>query len=300
MMSTKAIPATIAALIVVGVMAREMAPRLHTETQFKPNDYRAAKESIAFSLFGQLRMSVCDLMWLKTLEYLHNGVIYRMPSERERTQGVRAHDFAEMGAGVAHQDGPSLIPEKERDWRGLLGEFNRQIEPWRPGHPQHSDPQELIPWYRLLVRFNPHFIHAYTNGAFFMSDFAQQPEMARQFLSLGAEKNPWSFEIMATLGRICFDHFKDYQAAVAALESALELAREEKRALTDRDDTFDRVQKQLLGESHLFLARAHTELGEFGKAIEVCDAGLEEDPTYNLLRVQKRIAGRKTHGTGEK
>ena len=94
---------------------------------------------------GQLQMSVSDLMWLKTLEYLHNGIIYRMPSEHEQSQGVGAVEFTGMGAGVAHKDGPSLIPNQDRDWRGILGEMNRNIEPWMPGHAQHSDPQELIP-----------------------------------------------------------------------------------------------------------------------------------------------------------
>ena len=289
--------ACLAGLIVSAPLAHRLAPQLHVEARYKPGEFQAAKESIALSLMGQLQMSVGDLMWLKTLEYLHNGIIYRMPSQRERSQGVQAAEFTGMGAGVAHHDGPSLVPDKDRDWRSLLGEVDRHIEPWRAGHPQHSDPQELIPWYQLLVKFNPHYVHAYTNGAFFMSDFARQPEMGRDFLIAGAAKNPWSFEIESTLGRIYFDYFKDYAKAADALVKATELAKEEKRALAERQDKLDAIQEQLLGEAYLFLARSYDGLGRFDEALAACDEGMKEAPGYNLLRVQKRVV--KKHKAGE-
>jgi len=281
--------AGLAGLAAAASLANLLAPQLRVEARYKPGEYQAAKESIALSLMGQFQMSISDLMWLKTLEYLHNGVMYRMPSEQERNQGVRAAEFTGMGAGVAHKDGPSLIPDRERDWRGILGEINRNIEPWRPGHPQHSDPQELIPWYQVLVKFNPHYVQAYTNGAFFMSDFAGQPEMGRDFLIAGSVTNPWSFEIQSVLGRIYFDYFKDCENAVGALAKAVELAKEERRALAEREAELDAIQEQLLAEAYLFLARSYTELGQLDEALAVCDEGMEEVPSYNLLRVQKRI-----------
>jgi len=278
-----------AGLIIAAVLAHALAPQLRSDARYKPGEYQAAKESIALSLMGQLQMSVSDLMWLKTLEYLHNGIIYRMPSEREQTHGIHAEEFTGMGAGVAHKDGPSLIPDENRDWRGILGEMNRNIEPWKPGHAHHSDPQELIPWYQVLVKFNPHYVQAYTNGAFFMSDFAGQPEMGRDFLIAGAKKNPWSFEIESSLGRIHFDYFKDYQNAANALAKATELARKEKLSLAKHKDKLDSVQVHILSEAYLFLARSYTELGQFDLALAACDEGIKQVPQYNLLRVQKRI-----------
>ncbi len=286
----------IVGLVAAGVLASLLAPQMQAEARYKPTEYEAARESIAVTLMGQLRMSVGDMMWLKTLEYLHNGIIYRMPTKREESQGARAVEFAGMGAGVAHKDGPSLVPDKDRDWRGVLGEFNRRVEPWRPGHAQHSDPQELIPWYQLLAKFNPNYIQAYVNGAFFMSDFARAPEMARDFLLLGAKKNPWSFEVQAALGRLYFDNFKDYEKAAQALAKAVKLANDEKRYLAKRDEALDNVQEQLRSEAYLFLARSYAELGRYDEALDVCDAGLEEAPGYNLLRVEKRIVKKSVSG----
>jgi len=277
-----------AALVVAAVLARITAPRLETEAHYKPSEFEEAKESIALSLMGQLRMSVGDLMWLKTLEYLHNGIIYRPPTKRERAQGVRAVEFTGMGAGVAHADGPSLVPDAERDWRGILGDINRQIEPYRPGHARHSDPQELIPWYQLLTKFNPNYIQAYTVGALFMSDFAREPEKARDFLKAGAQANPWSFEIQAALGRLYFDYFEEYREAGDALQKAVELAKKERQYLAERDDHLDEPQTQLLNEAYLFLARSYTELGRYEDALSVCAEGSEK-LQYPLLRVQERI-----------
>ena len=77
-------------LTIAAFLAHLLAPHLQVEARYKPGEYEAAKDSIAVSLLGQLRMSVGDMMWLKTLEYLHNGVIYRMPTKREESQGI--HD----------------------------------------------------------------------------------------------------------------------------------------------------------------------------------------------------------------
>lgn len=290
---------TLGVLAILGCasfLAAIASPHVAVDERQKPSEFSAARESVTFSLFGQIRMSVVDLMWLKTLEYLHNGIIYRMPTEFERDHGVEGQEFTGMGGGVAHVDGPSLVPPEEGDWRGLLGTMNRHIEPWRPGHAQHSDPQELIPWYQVLVRFNPQYVHAYVNGAFFMADFAGEPDRARDFLLAGATKNPWSFEIQATLGKLYFEQFGDYEEARDVLELATKLAENEKAYLDCHDDEFDDIQEQLLGETYLFLARSYEELGMYDRAIDAADTGMYKVPGYQLLRVEKRIATRKRDG----
>ncbi|MCC6697089.1 MAG: hypothetical protein IT365_15790 [Candidatus Hydrogenedentes bacterium] len=286
----------LACLSCAGFLAVIASPHFPVDERQKPSEFRAARESVTFSLLGQVRMSIGDLMWLKTLEYLHNGIIYRMPTEAERSQGAEAHEFTGMGAGAAHVDGPTLVPGKEQDWRGVLGTLNRHIEPWRPGHAQHSDPQELIPWYQVLVRFNPHCVQAYVNGAFFMADFAGEPERARDFLLAGADKNPWSFEIQATLGKLYFERFQDYELARDTLKSATALAQEEKAYLKRHEDAFDEIQEQLLGETYLFLARSYEELGDYDRAVDTAEAGMKAVPGYQLLRVEERIATRKRDG----
>ncbi len=278
------------------ILAHQCNPVIFSNEHQQIRDFEAVKESAVFTLFGQLQSSISDLMWIKTLEYLHNGIIYRMPTEHEREQGIRAISFCKMGGGVCHHDGPSLIPGKDRDWRGILGEIDRNIEPWRPGKPLHSGPQQLIPWYRLLVKFNPHYITAYTNGAFFMTDFAQMPKMGVDFLLEGARNNPWSFEIQAKLGEIYFDSFQDYEKAAQALEKAAKLGMKEKKWLADHKEEMDPTQKRLYRETFLYLARSYDKLGKLDKALAACETGIREIPDYPLLRVERRIV--KKHKKG--
>ena len=285
-----------AVLLTAAFLAHGLAPQLQTDARYKPGEYQAAKESIALSLMGQLQMSVSDLMWLKTLEYLHNGVLYRMHSEQEHAEGMQEVEFTGMGAGVAHKDGPTLVPDEESDWRGIVGKMDRNIEPWAPGHAKHSNPTELIPWYQLLVKFNPHYIQAYTNGAFFMSDFARRPELGRDFLIAGAKNNPWSFEIQSSLGRIYFDYFQEYSKAAEALAQAVALARDERESLAARNDRLDCIQEQLLSEAYLFLARSYTELGQLDKALACCEEGIAAVADSTLIRVQKRIVQKRLSG----
>lgn len=287
------VPVALGCVACAALLAARVSPTLQAEERYQSGEFQVARESIAFSLLGQFRMSVGDLMWLKTLEYLHNGIVYRMPTDWERDQGVEAHAFSGLGAGVAHVDGPSLIPGPEHDWRGILGTLDRHIEPWRPSHPEHSDPRELIPWYQLLVRFNPHYIQAYVNGAFFLADDAGAPEQARDFLLAGARENPWSFEIQTALGKLYFDQFRDYPAARDALEQGAKLAREEKAYLRQHEEAFDDIQGQLVGECYLYLARSYERLGDYNGAVEAADRGLTEAPAYTLLRVERRIATKK-------
>ena len=122
-----------------------------------------------------------------------------------------------------------------------------------------------------------------------MSDFAREPEKARDFLKAGADANPWSFEIPSSLGKLYFDNFKQYRLAAAALAKSVELVKKEKVYLSKHGEKFDEQQKQTLGETYLYLARSYAKLHEYDKGLATCDAGLKEVPTYNLLRVEKRI-----------
>jgi len=157
--------------------------------------------------------------------------------------------------------------------------------------------KEIIPWYQLLTKLNPHYIQAYTTGAFFMSDFAREPKKARDFLKAGIKANPWSFEIPSSLGKLYFDEFKQYRMAADALARSVKLVRDEKTYLSKHGSRFDERQKQTLGETYLYLARSYAELHEYDKGLAVCDAGLKEAPTYNLLGVEKRIINKRMNET---
>ncbi|MFP4502123.1 MAG: tetratricopeptide repeat protein [Candidatus Hydrogenedentota bacterium] len=267
-------------------------PRYTTEEML------AAKESIALSLMGQLQITAHSLVWMKTLEYLHNGVALRMPTPAEEQRGFRAREATDVSTGLAHKCGVPLTLNKAMDWRGPVGVLHRTIAPHMEIH-RHSDPIDLIPWYRLTLKLNPNVERLYTLAAFFLADNAGEPEDARRLLEAGIEANPWTFEIRAALGRLLFDYHQQlaippaeaYEQTAHILQEAITTGKYEQAYLKRRNSAFDPYQEQLLRESYLFLAKSFTELGRFEKALKVCDEGYEAT-RHNHLKVQRRITAK--------
>jgi tetratricopeptide (TPR) repeat protein len=195
-----------AVALALAVVAAAFVPPLvkghvSATVQYQPHEVEAAKESIALSLLGQLQLSIGDLMWLKSMEYLHVGLVQRMPTRAEEAHGHMRHESQGTAAGLGHVEGVNMTLDEDRDFRGWLGRIEREIKPYSTAH-QHDDPVEIIPWYQLAVRLNPRLERLYTLGAFYMADFAHEPGEARELLLAGMTANPQSWEIRAALGRL--------------------------------------------------------------------------------------------------
>lgn len=264
-------------------------------TQFTAEEIEAAKESIALTLMGQLQFTAHSLVWMKTLEYLHNGVALRMPTVAEERRGIHAQEATDVASGLAHKCGVPVALNEETDWRGPIGTLHRTIAPHMHIH-RHSDPVELIPWYQFTLKLNPNLERLYTLGAFFIADCAGEPQKARQLLEAGVKANPWTFEIRAALGRLLFDYHHQlgvppveaYEKAAEILAEATVRGKKEKIAVAKNKSHWDAYQVQLFEESYLFWAKSLTELQRFDQALAVCDEGYKTTG-YNLLRVQTRL-----------
>ncbi|HNR30464.1 MAG TPA: hypothetical protein PKI11_06215 [Candidatus Hydrogenedentes bacterium] len=273
-----------------------------TRTQFTAEELEAAKESIALSLMGQIQFTAHSLIWMKTLEYLHYGVALRTPTAAEERRGFRAREATDVASGLAHKCGVPVALSDEMDWRGPVGRLHRAVMPHMQIH-RHSDPVELIPWYQLTLKLNPNLERLYTLSAFFMADFAGEPQEARSLLEAGVKTNPWTFEIRAALGRLLFDYHQQlglapttaYEKAAEALREAIAYGKEEKARIEKAEGRFDAYQDQLFYESYLFLAKSLTELERYDNALAVCDEGYEITK-HNLLNVQRRITTKRMSG----
>lgn len=291
----KIVLGVVVVLVLSNGLARLTVDHVRASERLRTAEVEAAKESIALSLLGQVQFTVGSLMWMKTMEYLHNGVPYRPPTQAEEERGLRSIDSVGVSEGLAHKEGIPVTLTRKSDWRGFVGELHREIVPYMVEH-RHSDPRELIPWYKLATKFNPNLERLYVLGAFFMTDFAGEPDEALAYLTTGAEANPWSFEVHAALGRLYHDSFQDYENAINVLQKAVELGKRERARLSKNKENFDDYQKQLFRESYLFWAKGLTELGRYDEALQVCEEGLAETKNNNLLNVQKRIIERRKAG----
>lgn len=284
-------------LAVCGALVRYQ--EAHTErsrSQFSADEMQVAKESIALSLMGQVQLTAHSLIWMKTLEYLHNGVALRMPTEAEERCGFHAHQATDVSSGLAHKCGVPVALNDDMDWRGPVGRLQREIVPHMAIH-SHSSPVELIPWYQLTLKLNPNIERLYVLAAFFIADFAGEPKKALELLEGGVEANPWTFEVRAALGRLLFDYHEQlrippteaYGRAASVLDEAVSFAKQEKARAESGEDPFDDYQNQLFRESYLFLAKSLTELGRYDEALAACDEGFRATG-HNLLRVQRRLS----------
>lgn len=276
-------------VVFAGALSTRLRPAVATTSQFTSEEMREANESMPMTLLGQFRTNLDAYFWLKTEEYLHGGIAYRPYTEQEREQGMRETE-ANVGGFAQHSDGPTIIPSKEEDWRGVFGDFERNLQPYRPGPARHGDPQELIPWYRVQTIINPSDVNAYVTCAFFMGDFAKKPKEALAFLEEGAKNNPHSPEIQEAIGRLYFEKWKDYDSAIPYLKDAVTLGKQ----ISKRDEK----QEKAFGDAYLFLARAYREKGDLDAALRTADEGVTECPSNALVRVIDRIVKKDIQAKG--
>ncbi|GMW02042.1 MAG: hypothetical protein AMXMBFR84_31780 [Candidatus Hydrogenedentota bacterium] len=303
----------------LAVVAYVSHAHVEAKADYRPEEIDAAKESIALSLMGQLQLSIGDIMWLKSMEYLHMGMVQRMPTQAEEQRGHMRKDSEAAPTGLAHTEGLQMVTDKERDWRGLFGEIERSVKPYDTVH-KHDDPVELIPWYELAVKMNPGLERLYTLGAFYLADFANEPAEAREMLEAGVKANPSSFEIHGALGRLYFEYAdrldslvhadegdvlpiktdeEAYALAIDLLTKAVELGKAHRLQMAERREVFDDTQNQVFGESYLYLSKAYAVLGRYDEGVAAASEGFETATRYsqrNLLRVQERTVQRLIDG----
>jgi tetratricopeptide (TPR) repeat protein len=272
------------AAILAGGFSQIATSVLAPQGGFQSEELYHASHSMPMTLLGQFRTNLDAYLWLRTIDYLHAGITYRPHTRAEHAKGMHTHTH-DIGGFAQHEcGGPTLIPPKEQDWRGVFGNLERSLQPYRPGPATHTDPQELIPWYRIQTIINPLDVNAYLTCAFFLADFAKKPENAKEFLIEGIENNPESPALHKALGQLYIEKWKKYDEAIPYLERAVALGKKE----VDRDAK----QEQTLAEAYYFLASAHKETGKLEEALRISEEGMAECPGNAFVRVINRVIKR--------
>lgn len=144
-------------------------------------------------LLGEFRSSIADILWLKVDKYFHAGF------EREHMLHEIEHPYLRKYLKEAEIQ---LYKEHiSQDWK-----------------------TEFMPLIRLVTYLDPHFIQAYTVGAWWLTYKLDKPEQAIKFLLEGISHNTTAYELYYEMSWIYFKKYHDYQKAIEWLYEAMKYA----------------------------------------------------------------------------
>ncbi|MBN1868317.1 hypothetical protein JW916_13610 [Candidatus Sumerlaeota bacterium] len=187
-------------------------------------------------ILGEIRATAADLLFMKTTRYLHAGIAYA-PKKNVDLMGKTELDQT-CGPGTATQ-----IRSKQDDFRGFLGDLEREVKPYRHSSQAHTHTQkaELIPWYRIMTLSNPRYVRGYRVGGMTLADEGHW-QSALDFITEGLRNNDDNPEVFLLYQTLALFHVRGkYQKAYPWgdkwLPNALDAARESyRRGLAERPE----------------------------------------------------------------
>jgi hypothetical protein len=206
-------------------------------------------------------------------------------TEDEKKKGLKATEAHEDGHDKLIDESAvtTVIPSADRDFRGVLGDIERQISAYQDMHGhEHNDPKVALPLFRLMAWTDPQFIPGWTTGASIMArDGTKKADMqAFAFLQEGLKKNPESLAILAEMGRMSASHFGDLSTAAVFLTKSCKLGAE-------HYDNLPEVEKDGLNQSVRWLSLCYRDLGMKEEQQKVLTFGLKLFPDDLFLFMSK-------------
>ena len=264
----------------------------------RPVGLEAHDSHAAVSLLGQFRTSASAWMFLRADLYLHNGVEMRPLSEVERQSGRRGVGTSDRPEDQLHDDSNvvTVVPEKARDFRGLLGDLERAGSAYKDmtGH-GHNDPVASLPLFRLMTILDPQFIPGWTVGAAILARDHGRPatEKSMALLREGLEHNPQSPEILGSIGKLYLTRgtrtdaqgrlVRDLIRARPWYRKAVDAAESNKTRLSEPE-------REAALENARFAAMLEREAGDCAAMRRVLDHGLGLFPDDGILQRLAREA----------
>lgn len=216
---------SLVAFLAIPMLNGRLDPLKYEGGRSRDEQARIARNSSSIAnILGEVRTSMSDIMYIKTERYLHSGIglethIDKALSISGATKSIDTHQEA-LGEKAHQHEGEkteTLIPDREKDFRGFVGALQRNVKPFagpNSGH-EHSDGRELLPWFRLMTLSDPHYIRGYTVGAWWLMRRNYEESVA--FIEEGVANNPNAFQIHLMHGHVLFE-----KARTLAGESFLE------------------------------------------------------------------------------
>ena len=295
-----------------------------------PNEQRDQSSGVVRLLRG-LQMSLADICYAKSTHYQHRGILYTFADEdilgtEINKERVKSSDGTEGTTSTAAATQPrdslttegetrqapkdiTLIPTKDHDFRGIIGNVEREVKPFDPTHVEHTKPMEALPWLRLATWINPEHENAWIATAFWLKGTDRKDRRATsqaiQLLERAMAVNQpqpgrvWDKQGLAyMLAHLYLIEADDPDKAMSVLEPVLKRGEEDFARLND-------TERDWLEYNFRDAAQAYKKSGRHDKAIENCKLGIALFPTSKPLHLTLRreqqmlekTSGQKNSGT---
>src|SRR5437763_8508934 len=192
---------------------------------------------------------------MKADRLVHNGVEMRALTSSELRSKARWRASQAQGQETPvarHEEGETtVVPNREADHRGFLGDLERQIKPYMDmRHHRHRDPGETAALFRLMTWANPQFVQAWVVGANVLAENLNRPAEAMTFLREGAEKNPNSLLIQVEIGRYLLYRYHDGLTAERYFRRTIALGAASPALSAEEADAWENAHRWLMIQYH--------------------------------------------------
>jgi tetratricopeptide (TPR) repeat protein len=264
-----------------GGVRHAVTPTLGSTPAPRMADLESLEHSPSASLLGELRSGFADYLWIKAERLVHSGVETRAMTAAELRSSNRWHSSVAPGQATAvarQEEGETtVVPNREADHRGILGDLERQIKPYldmRSHH--HREPGETAALFRLMTWANPRFIPAWIVGANVLAENLHRPKEALKFLAEAEAKNPESLAVQAELGRYLVYTFHDTTTAERHFRRAIELGARQAKIPEEESDAWE--------NAHRWLVIEYGRLGRHREAREIAALAIHRFPQSIYFR----------------
>ena len=256
-------------ILVCLIAASLIAVRIDVYNQAYAAGQSVSDAPIFMRFLGEGKSIVSGLSILQADRYFHGGVGH-FSDEHEEGFAIAERDHKACEHPEDH-----VLPEASPF--NILFRISRQMDVTEHVHLHGDQMKEIIPWLYYAAEIDSRNVQAYVLTGYYLCDRLGKVDQAITFLREGLRKNPDSWEINAELGRIYFQHVKNYEAAVQYLSKAQILIQE-----SPHDKFQERSVLSLLAMSYENLEQGSEVLPLYKRLNELFPNGIYEEKIKNF------------------
>jgi tetratricopeptide (TPR) repeat protein len=277
--SMKTLAAVVLAIgaILTGAFASDLRPIVNPAVE--SGTLEVGEKAAGASLLGQFRTSAAASLFARADVYLHGGVELRPMTKAEQHAGKQGSDVHEDEEEVLGDESHlvTTIPSPKEDYRGLLGDLERETTAYKDMHNhKHNDPETTFPLFRLMTWVDPQFIDGWTIGSMLLANnyTDEQIKRALDYLGEGLRANPDSIEILTQIGVIHASRKRDLNTALEYFERAHRVI---------QSGRYGATQAEAVALTYRWLLITYDQQGNRAKQLEIIREALPKFPEDQVL-----------------